>query len=206
MHKVRAFIRAKHQHALRQLAPFNVRIPYATWLRFPDTNLVARRAFQQLLGMIRAVALLRQRQKVVQAGEIDADWWDYRFAHRIMAPVIARSFTPMKPKVRLLLNQIIAHCSPVVDTTGRVTSCNEFTRKDCETWVGVGQTTVRDRLAELVEAGYVIQDGRGRGAAHRYRLARVAPSVTGDGALLTSPEELWALLQQSAGSGQRTSA
>jgi hypothetical protein len=42
------------------LQPVSVRIPYAPHLQIPGGKVVARRAFPQLLGMIEAVALLRQ--------------------------------------------------------------------------------------------------------------------------------------------------
>ena len=197
-----AFIRAKHHHALMQLAPLEVRIPYAPLLTFPSHDLVARRAFPQLLGMIKAVALLRQHQKVVMGGIIDADAYDYSVAYRVMAPVIARMFTPLKPKLRMLLDQLISRCSAQVGADGAVTS-RTFTRLECQRWVGLGETAVRGRLNELVQASYIAGIGVGRGTTHYYQVIRI-PGQEADGrSLLITPDELSHQMRQATAPAQR---
>ena len=56
-------IKLKHQTAQRMLRPIAVRIPFANYLGLPTTKVASRRIFPQFLGMIEAVALLRQFQK-----------------------------------------------------------------------------------------------------------------------------------------------
>jgi hypothetical protein len=46
--------------------------------------MASRRAFPHLLGCIRAVALLRQRQKKEADGVIKADLMDYAIAYGVM--------------------------------------------------------------------------------------------------------------------------
>ena len=100
-------IRQKHRTAQRLLSPRRVRIPYAPRLALPPTKLVARRAFPQLLGVIEAVAHLRQCQKTVhEDGHIEADLRDYEIAYELMLPILGRTFAPIGERAETLLAAI----------------------------------------------------------------------------------------------------
>jgi hypothetical protein len=182
-------IRSVHQTAQRMLKPLRVRIPYAPKLVIPWTKVVARRAFPQLLGCIRAVALLRQFQKAVVDGQIDADAEDYRVAYRLMLPILRRTFAPLSERA-ISLHQMLA-------SNKKFTACAaRFTRADCEKLAGVGTTEIRNRLNVLVDAGIVEQVSGKQGVKYEYRLLNKTPSQQGvslDG--LLTPKQLQAALQ-----------
>jgi hypothetical protein len=169
------------------LKKLRVRIPFATKLLLPATKLVARRAFPQLLGFIEAVALLRQFQKkVYDDGHIDAVAKDYEIAHRLMVPVLLRTFAPLSQRALNLLGKIRQN-----NPAG-----HHFDRTDCANWAGVGLTEVRNRLTLLVDAGMIEQVTGGKGVRYTYKIvstvSATVPSLTG----LITPEELLKKLEQ----------
>ena len=180
-------IRQKHQTAQRLLAPMKVRVPYALHLVLPSTKLVARRAFPQLLGCIRVVALLRQRHKTVQeGGHINAAPKDYEIAYTLMRPILQRTFAALGERAKTLLAAILENALV----------SQSFTRNECVQWAGVGLTEVRNRLALLVEAGLVEQLAGGKGVSYKYRVINTKaehPAIEG----LITPGELETLLKKS---------
>ncbi|MBK8267554.1 MAG: hypothetical protein IPK83_04310 [Planctomycetes bacterium] len=88
---------AIHHAAQRMLRRVNVRIPFAEELarHTPPTKPQARRAFEQALAMIRAVALLYQRQRsentLMHGDTIDATINDYVIARRLLVGPLGRS-------------------------------------------------------------------------------------------------------------------
>lgn len=178
-------IRQKHRAAQRMLKPLRVRIPFAEKLCLPDSKIIVRRAFPQLLACIASVALLRQKQKTVRKdGGISASAVDYRIAYELMTPVLGRTFAPLNQRALDLL-RVIREQAPRSTT---------FTRSDCQNWAGVGLTEVRHRLESLVEAGYVEQESGNKGVQYKYRLLDAkdghAPPIRG----LITPDELEAAL------------
>lgn len=154
-------VRQKHRAAQRLLKRLRVRIPYAGKLGLPANSLTARRAFPQLLACIKAVALLRQRQKAVHAdGHIDADSRDYRIAYDIMVPVLRRTFAPLSERALKLLGVV----------RGKAPNGKEFDRADAAKWAGIGTTEARNRLTQLVESGMVEQVTGGKGVRYTYRV------------------------------------
>lgn len=89
--------RLVHQAAQRMLKRVEVRVPFADALAaaMPKTRPDARRAFRATIGVIRAVAILHQRQR--SAGElkhgdtIEASVHDYAVARRLLIGPLARA-------------------------------------------------------------------------------------------------------------------
>ncbi len=192
-------IRAKHQAAQRLLRTLDVRIGYAQHLTIPSTKVSARRAFGQLLGVIAAVALLRQYQKEEHDGCIDADLVDYEIAYGLMLPVLRRMFAPLSSRARDLFDRIRdglreraaqQRNRPNLMLGGGACGAETFARKDCQRWSGVSLTEARNRLHGLVEAGLVQVIAGERGVPYRYRLtADVPPDQICIEGLIT-PDEL----------------
>ncbi len=63
----------KHNTAQRMLKKYEIQIPYAQFLNLPYNVVSTRRAFDQLLSMIKAVSFLRQYQKEINNEIIKAD-------------------------------------------------------------------------------------------------------------------------------------
>jgi hypothetical protein len=138
-----------------------VRIPFAEKLILPNSKLISRRAFPQLLTLIETVALLRQYQKKPHRdGHIEAHSNDYKIAYDLMRPILGRTFAPLPQRATKMLSTILQ----------RVGSQQPFTRSDCQQWAGVGATEVRNRLVPLVEAGLLEQLKGDRGVRFEYRV------------------------------------
>ncbi len=167
--------------AQRMLFARTVRIPFAPLLRIPSTKVKSRRAFQQLLGVIQAVAFLRQHQKEEVDGCIEADADDYDFAYQVMQPVLCRVFAPLSSRARELHECIRRHLQAPT-----------FTRTDCVSWSGLSRTEVRNRIELLIEAGLISQTAGGPGVTCRYQV-QCGTATVGDGASvigLVTPTEL----------------
>lgn len=184
--EARQTIRLKHQTAQRLLRPLRVVIPYARRLNIPKTKVAARRAFGQLVGCIRAVALLRQFQKdEVVEGCIAADLEDYRVAHKIMLPVLRRVFRPISQRALELLAIIRKNMHKP----------GKFDRNDCVRWSGISRTEVRNRLALLLDDGAITQvAGGGPGQKCEYRVGTTAESHTVKLEELVPPRQLEKLI------------
>lgn len=155
------WIRQVHHAAQRMLKRLKVRVPYASRLIINSRRVIARRAFPQLLGVIRAVALLRQFQKEqVEEGLIDADVQDYEVAYRLMLPILRRTFAPLAQRASDLLRKIREHAMPP----------RRFNRRDCQEWTGLGDTEIRNRLHQLVDAGCVEIVQGVQGKRYEYQL------------------------------------
>lgn len=157
-------IRLKHQVAQLMLEQVTVLIPYAEHLSIPHYLVAARRAFPQLLGMIRTVALLRQRQKQITEGTIEADAADYEVAYQVMLPILRRAFLPATEKVMELYH--------IIQGEVRRNPLNQrFTRQLVRDWSRLTDGTVRNRLRALEDAGLVLPVQGSQGRSYHYELA-----------------------------------
>jgi hypothetical protein len=144
----RQTIRRKHETAQRLLKTYEVRVPFAPLLAVPSDKVTARRAFGQLIGCIKAVALLRQYQKKARNGVIVATPKDYEIAFEIMFPVLQRTFAAINEKALHLYDLILTR-SKEFDF--------KFNRRNCVAWSGLSDTEVRNRLAILVDSELILQ-------------------------------------------------
>jgi hypothetical protein len=162
-------------------------VPYAHHVTIPITKVAARRAYSQLIGCIRAVALLRQFQKEkVADGCIAADVEDYRIAYKIMRPVLRRVFDPLSQRAVELLAIIR---NKVEKQTGK------FDRQDCVRWSGVSHTEVRNRLKLLLDNGAITQIAGGSpGQKCVYRLDEGADDHSVRLKELVTPDQLEKLI------------
>ncbi|MEN6307975.1 MAG: hypothetical protein ABFD91_09495 [Anaerohalosphaeraceae bacterium] len=153
--KLKESIILKHQTAQRVLKSVRVIIPYVHSLNLPYEVVSTRRAFDQLLSMIKAVAILRQYQKEVidENGllTIRADDRDYEIVYPLIMRIFARTYSPMNEKSRDLLRVIM----------DRNTS-ERFTVQDLTGWAGISDASTRRRLRELIERGIIAEHGESK--------------------------------------------
>ncbi len=149
--RIKKTVLLKHKTAQRLLKPAKVIIPYVDSLNLPYDVVSTRRAFDQLLSMIKAVATLRQYQKdskeengvlILQADEVD-----YAIVYPLMMKIFSRTYSPMNEKSRDLLKIIIEHHPN-----------NPFAILDLVSWSGISDASVRRRLRELVERGILSEN------------------------------------------------
>jgi hypothetical protein len=158
--------RRQVHHALqRKLRSYPVQVPFAGRLGelFPADRVEARRAFNQLLTVIQASALLHQRQRqFTQDGCLLANPKDYHLARQLLAKPLSRLLgDAVSDAARRFYDQLAAKW-PCSDGAG-----NSFTVSDARKLGGASKTAIRGWLAELHEIGAVRlgQEGRGRQAA-----------------------------------------
>ena len=146
---------ARHHAAQRMLEQRPVIVPFAERLAesFDTGQIVSRRAFPQLMGVIQASALLHQYQRECGAGgQLIATADDYRIARGLCRAPIARSLRKFTSKVAL-------------DFHGRLNALgkSEFSTADAARKESVSGRTVQKWLNELRTAGAVVQVKAHRG-------------------------------------------
>ncbi len=144
---------AVHHAAQRLLRRVDVRIPYATRLSegFPTHRPDARRAFGQLLSLIKAIATLHQYQRCdgpISDGQIiQADVTDYVIARRLLQSPLGRSMGgALTDAVSRFGHRLIEHYA------GRVFTSSEISSTD---GVLKAKSKVNDYLRALADAGVV---------------------------------------------------
>jgi hypothetical protein len=158
-------VRQKHHAAQERLADLKVTVPFAEHLSLPVSKVASRRVYPQLITLIKSIALFRQFLKPIHNGTIEADLNDYCLARKVYLPILERQFAPLSERARSMYEAIHAHVSQMNQMLPRT-----FTRKEVETWCGIGTTETRKRMNALVEAGLISEASGARGVAYRYRI------------------------------------
>ena len=184
----------RHHNMQRLLKNVPVVIPFADRLDFPTTWLRTRRDNLRFLNLIVAVTFLHQYQREEKRTEegvpyIEATFSDYEIAYALAKAVMGESFTDLKKPQRELLRAVEA-MHPAEGAGGGVT------RRQIRERTGLGDTRLRDLLAELVSLEYLRDAaGGGQGKTARYVLAERRDDVERSLPGLTTPEELRQKLQ-----------
>jgi energy-coupling factor transporter ATP-binding protein EcfA2 len=148
----------RRHHALQRcLRPVRVVNPYAPQLTFPDHRLSTRREHPKYLGLIRAIAFLRQFQRDEADGEIRVELADIETAHLLADRILGQSLEDLSPPARKLLEAIHAWRPK-----------GTFTRHEIAAKAGWPWTQVWTYVRELSEAEWLIDKG---GRPRRYELA-----------------------------------
>lgn len=148
----------RRHHALQRcLRPLRVVNPYAPCLSFPDHRLSTRREHPKYLGLIRAVAFLRQYQRKETAGAIAVELADIEVAHRMADQILGQSLEDLSPPARRLLEAIHAWKPK-----------GSFTRRETREKTGWPWAQVWKYMRDLAEQEWVIDRG---GRPRRYELA-----------------------------------
>lgn len=158
-----------HHTAQRLFKAGDVVIPFAERLvrALPSECLQARRAFPQLLSLIKAIALLHQFQREKdEHGRVIATVEDYSFVRNHLTAPLSRSLgTSVSPGAAYLLNVVQAFPGP-------------FTVSEVMAQVEHSENTVRTKLRELVQSRQVIVGVQGQGPhGTRYAVPDSAPPL-----------------------------
>jgi hypothetical protein len=150
-----------------------------------------RRDHEKLLGLIQAIAFLRQRQKEVKElarpdGEVvryvEADYLDYCYAHGMASLLFVSTLDEVDPRARRLHGALVDLCRrkeaqrsglPLTDALGWVKTeellKHPFTLTEAANAVGMQRRTTEEMLTLLEEHDYVRMDGH-EGAARTWAL------------------------------------
>jgi DNA primase len=206
-------ITKKHQMAgriLERLAVFN---PLAGFLRFPTGRPTMRRAQDQFLTLLEAVAILRQYQKerVTKTnpftGEsvegIDVDLEDYRQARRLFREAVLLPNADELPSgARLLYESIQGMARKKAAKEGLGPTEVSFIQREVRELSELGADSIKKYLRALVDFEYVeLTGGRRNGTKLAYRL-RDAELVSLPDTVLPEASEIEAKLSQPGKTGE----
>ena len=167
-----------HQNAQRLVRPLAVVNPFAEKLTFLDDKTRTRRDHMKYLGLIRAIALVHQHQRVVhtvqhrgQALEyVEASVDDVALANVLCHEVLGRSLDELPPQTRKLLVLLDAMVMKRCAAAQLERSELRFTRRDALTASGFGLTQLRLHLERLVDLELVLVHRGLRGQSFVYEL------------------------------------
>lgn len=177
-----------HHNAQRMLRPLRVVNPYAHLLSFPDDQLRLRRDHKKYLGLIRAVAFLRQYQKPVKNCEhrgksiqyITVDPEDLRLAHPLAAQALGRSLDELAPPTRAFLFELHRLIERTEKERQIARHAVRLSRREIREHTRWGEAQVRRHLEKLVELEYVLCH-RVPGTAARYEYELIYDGQGADG-------------------------
>jgi DNA primase len=183
-----------HRDAQRLLQSLLVVNPFATRLRFVDDRTRTRRDHQKYLHLIKAIALLRQYQRLIRTAKVGTENVEYievvpddiDVANRLAHFVLGRSLDDLAPQTRRLLLDLYAWVGRECERRKLDTKDFHFTRRQIREGLPAwGFEQLRVHLGRLVDFEYLIQHRGGRGQSFKFELcydgggADGAPVVNG---------------------------
>lgn len=184
----RAAVLALHRNAQMLLEPVHVVNPFADGLTFLDDKTRTRRDHMKYLTLIRAIALLHQRQREVRSvthrGKalryIEVTQSDIALANRLAHEVLGRTLDELPPQTRRLLAHIHRWAGAECERLALRRADLRFTRRRIRELTGWGDTQLKVHLGRLAELEYVLVHRAKAGQGHEYEL--LYDGEGGDGA------------------------
>jgi len=190
----------RHHNAQRLLKPMQLINPFAEKLSYPSESLRARRDHKKYLGLIKAIAYLRQYQRPVKHVEhegkiieyIEAELSDIELANKLAGEVFGRSLDELSPPSRLLLGMI----KEMVEKRGKEQKGEQpvyhFTRRDIRDFCKWSDFQVRCHIGQLENLEYIYSVSGKRGKEYVYELLYDGQGADGKPFLagLTTVEQL----------------
>jgi len=147
------------QNLSQMLKPCRALIPYADKLIYKSANVLARRQFTQVVGLISAHAALHQYQREVEDNEVIATKEDYAAVYPLLASVVdhfEENLTPASVKLLEVLQKKKAAA---------------LTRKQVMEWMGWPYSRAYTVLQELSRVDLLIADNLTNGIERNYEIA-----------------------------------
>jgi len=165
------------QNLSQMLKPCRVLIPYADKLIYKSANVLARRQFTQVVGLISAHAALHQYQREIEGDHILATKEDYAAVYPLLASVVdhfEENLTPASLKLLEVLQKKKAAA---------------LTRKQVMEWMGWPYSRAYNVLRELSRVDLLIADNLTNGIERNYE---IAPYFQASGGIshITPPEAI----------------
>jgi DNA primase len=168
-----------HQNAQRLIRRLHVVNPYAAELRFPDHQTRLRRDHQKYLGLIEAVTLLHQYQRVEKEVEhrgqklryIEVTKGDIAIANKLAHEVLGRSLDELPPQTRRLLGLLEMQVATECERLKMARSDFRFSRREARERTGWSYEQLRVHLGRLVEFEYLLVHRGSRGQSFVYELS-----------------------------------
>jgi DNA primase len=190
----------RHHNAQRLLRPLAVINPFAEHLTFPSESLRARRDHKKYLGLIKAIAFLRQYRRAVKAVEhkgevieyIEVTLDDIEQANSLAGEVLGRSLDELSPPSRALLKMIREMVEARCAEQGIKPEEYRFSRKDIRDWSRWSDFQVKCHIKQLEDLEYLYSVAGKKGKEYVYELLYPGGGEDGKPVLpgLTSIERL----------------
>lgn len=189
----------RHRAFQRCLQPLGVVNPYANQLSYGDSRLPSRRDQPKYLGLIDAIAFLRQMQKPARqwAGRpyVEVDVEDIRLGNELATELMGHSLDELsRPghELLMLLDKMQAEAMAGAAKEKKTLAAFYFSRRCVREFAGWTNARVHRYLSELVELEYVVTERGGNGVLHRYCLVWDGSGKDGGRFVLglKKPEEL----------------
>lgn len=186
-----------HQNAQRLLRSVLVANPHAEALTFLDHRTRTRRDHMKYLALIRAIALLRQYQKVTKTAEtelgevieyIEVEPSDIDVANRLSREILGRTLGELPPQTDRLLSAIEAFVAARAAEQKVTWREVRFTRREIREATQLGNTQLKLHMKRLEDLEYVALRG-GRGYRFEYELVAMG-ARGGRGTGLAEPTRL----------------
>lgn len=193
------WLQYQSRNYLRSLSDVNVVIPFAKHI-IPRTNsLQVRRDYPKILSLIETVVFLRQNFKKCKTVEdsgvryLEADLEDYAIVYQLLSFAFKRTLNESQGLAEWY--KVIK--SNITNSNVAKSKSRDFTRKDIERLLGVGQTKAQEILKQLLENGAVRVTAPGRSnQPNKYGLVDGWATKASD--IFVSPEELANVCSQNA--------
>ena len=178
-----AILRRHHavQRLLAEHTGIAIAIPYALDIAIPTDQIVARRVFSYMLGMIRSVALLRIYQKPPELSR-QADLADYTIAYPLFRPLVMRQLSTVTDIDRDVLQRLAD------------SRMETFTTSQAAHLLGISDRQARRRTARLLSRDLILETESSRRNRREYQLSDKELSDVDEG--LTPPEALQDALEE----------
>lgn len=157
-----------HRNAQRLLRPILVVNPFAESLSFSDGRTRSRRDHMKFLGVIRAIALLFQHQRVVKVVEHGGDTIEYievsaadiELASRLLHDVLGRDeLPPVTANVLTAIESFVKERATTMDVPASEVS---FSQREIREALGLSATQLKVHMKRLEELEHLVvrRDGR----------------------------------------------
>ncbi len=191
-------ITKRHHNAQRLLRPLRVINPFAELLTYPAETLRARRDNMKYLGLILAIAFLRQYQREIKTVQDNGDLLQYvevilddiEKANTLAAEILGRTLDELAPPSRLLLKMI----REMVEARCKDSEPKNyhFNRRDIREWSRWSDSQIKRHIQQLEDLEYLYSVAGKKGKEYVYELLYPGGGEDGKPFLmgLTSIEEL----------------
>jgi hypothetical protein len=168
----------KHHIAQRLLRPIAVANNFEPYLSYPCDNLITRRDHDKYLGLIDAIAYLRQYQRKTQTVNVDGKVFEYvqvtlediELANRLADEVLGRSLAELAAPSATLLDAIYEmvkalaakHKTPIEEV--------EFNRRQIREYINWTDWQIKVHIKQLEQLEYLYVRMGARGKRYSYAL------------------------------------
>ena len=168
----------KHHTAQRLLRPLAVVNPYSKYLTYPDRSIRTRRDHKKYLGLIRAVAFLRQYQRKINTVNVDHEpvayievtLDDIEAANRLANEVLGQSMDELARPSQTLLTAIYEMVKEISDKSENPIDEVYFTRRMIREHIGWTDWQVRTHIKQLEDMEYLYVRMGAKGKQYAYAL------------------------------------